>query len=71
MLESLLREKLIGDQIPGYENMTLGAKLWSWWTRKQRSILDAQILKELQQNSEEEAANIAMTPAEVSCKADL
>jgi hypothetical protein len=63
--------ELIGDQIPGYESMALGHKLYSWWTRKQRSIIDAQILKELQQHAEEEAANIAKTPVVDSTRKNL
>jgi hypothetical protein len=41
------RGELIGDQLPGYEAMSLGAKFWSWWTRKEKAIFDAQILKEI------------------------
>jgi hypothetical protein len=42
--------EFIGDKIPGYERMSLSAKFWSWWTKKELAIFDAQILKELKEH---------------------
>jgi hypothetical protein len=60
-----VKGELIGDQPPNYENMNLGAKLWLWLTRKQRAVLNAQILKEMQQHWKEEyeAKNREKIPA--------
>jgi hypothetical protein len=39
--------ELIGDQIPGYEKMTVGQKILSWWTKKQRMIFDNIVAQEV------------------------
>jgi hypothetical protein len=39
--------ELISDQFPGYADMDLGSQIWSWLTRKQRAVIDGQILKEI------------------------
>jgi hypothetical protein len=44
--------ELIGDQLPGYDALTLGGKLWSWVTKDELRIFEAQVLKELLDNTE-------------------
>ncbi|PMD21058.1 hypothetical protein NA56DRAFT_748980 [Hyaloscypha hepaticicola] len=46
--------ELIGDKKPGYEAMSLGAKFWSWWTKKEMRIFEAQIMKEINAKIEED-----------------
>ncbi|KAE9367859.1 hypothetical protein N431DRAFT_444938 [Stipitochalara longipes BDJ] len=50
--------ELIGDRKPGYEKMSLGAKFWSWWTKKELQVFEAQILKELRAHDEENKTNV-------------
>ncbi|KAE9367860.1 hypothetical protein N431DRAFT_471254 [Stipitochalara longipes BDJ] len=45
--------EVIGDMKPGYEKMALGAKFWSWWTKKELAIFEAQVLKELRASDAE------------------
>jgi hypothetical protein len=46
--------ELIGDQLPGYADMNLGAQIWSWLTRKQRAVIDGQILKEIKHHDKDQ-----------------
>jgi hypothetical protein len=46
--------ELIGDKKPGYEALSLGAKFWSWWTKKEMRIFEAQIMKEINAKIEED-----------------
>lgn len=39
--------EVIGDQIPGYESMSVMAKVASWWTKKQRGIFNAVVFQEV------------------------
>ena len=39
--------EVIGDKQPGYDAMSLGAKFWSWWTKKEMAIFEAQVMKEI------------------------
>lgn len=52
--------ELIGDQIPGYEAMTIGAKLWSWWTQEEKLIFDAHVVTEILQEIKEQQDQAAL-----------
>lgn len=39
--------ELIGDQIPGYEKMSVGSRVLCWWTNKQRRIFNASIVQDV------------------------
>jgi hypothetical protein len=46
--------ELIGDQLPGYADMDFGSQIWSWLTRKQRAVIDGQILKEIKHHDKDQ-----------------
>ncbi|PMD40769.1 hypothetical protein L207DRAFT_529079 [Hyaloscypha variabilis F] len=43
-------QQLFIADLKRYERMSLSAKFWSWWTKKELAIFDAQILKELKEH---------------------
>jgi hypothetical protein len=47
----------IGDQKPGYEAMSLPEKFWSWWTKEELQIFEAQIMKEIAEKMQDQAAS--------------
>jgi hypothetical protein len=49
--------ELIGDKQPGYATMSLGAKFWSWWTKEELHIFEAQVLGEIMEELGEQKAN--------------
>jgi hypothetical protein len=49
--------ELIGDKQPGYATMSLGAKFWSWWTKKELQIFETQVLGEIVEKLDEQKAD--------------
>jgi hypothetical protein len=55
-----LPHEIIGDQVPGYDAMSLGAKFWSWWTRSETRIFDNHVLKGVLEELKEQAQGGAL-----------